>query len=272
MFSCAKIQKFSHPTISISYLFTIFAQKSREMLHLIHTNMRFNFRYFSLLLIVLLAQTSLWADELPSVSPTVTFTTFNGETSSEENFSGSAPIKGSFLANPSHADGWTAYYEWRIFHDQETEPYIIRYEENTDVDFTQSGTHRIVLYAKFTQGDNVYEYLTEDTPFSVTVSESQLEMPNAFSPNGDGINDIYKAKSGYQSIVEFHAYIFNRWGQKLYEWNDPAGGWDGTYKGHDVKDGVYFVLVKAKGADGKEYNIKRDVNLLRGYIENQNNN
>lgn len=115
------------------------------------------------------------------------------------------------------------------------------------------------------------EFLTDDSPVTVTISESQLQMPNAFSPNGDGINDIYKAKSGYQSLVEFHGYIFNRWGQKLFEWRDPADGWDGTYKGKPVKDGVYFCLVKAKGADGKEYNIKRDVNLLRGYIENQTN-
>lgn len=96
-------------------------------------------------------------------------------------------------------------------------------------------------------------------------------MPNAFSPNGDGINDIYKAKEGYQSIVEFHAYIFNRWGQKLYEWTDPAGGWDGKYKGKDVAQGVYYCLVKANGADGRKYDIKTDVNLLRGYTENGTN-
>ena len=81
------------------------------------------------------------------------------------------------------------------------------------------------------------------------------------------IRDRYKAKDGYQSLIEFHAYIFNRWGQKLYEWTDPAGGWDGKYKGNDVKDGVYFVLVKAKGADGRKFNIKKDVNLLRGFTE-----
>ena len=92
-------------------------------------------------------------------------------------------------------------------------------------------------------------------------------MPNGFSPNGDGINDIYKAKKGWQSIVDFHAYIFNRWGQKLYEWTDPNGGWDGTFHGKDVKEGVYFCLVKAKGADGRNYHIKTDVNLLRGYTE-----
>ena len=54
-----------------------------------------------------------------------------------------------------------------------------------------------------------------------------------------------------------------------YEWDDPAGGWDGTSGGHDVAQGVYFMQVRAKGADGKTYNIRRDVNLLRGYTENE---
>lgn len=101
---------------------------------------------------------------------------------------------------------------------------------------------------------------------STTVLTSTLVVPNAFSPNHDQINDIFKVKS-YQNIVEFHAYIFNRWGQKLYEWTNIDGGWDGTYRGNDVKQGTYFVLVKAKGADGETYNIRKDVNLLRGYIE-----
>ena len=131
-----------------------------------------------------------------------------------------------------------------------------------------------MLYATFTKGNDVIqygqEYWSEQQPLRVTISESKLEMPNAFSPNGDGINDIYKAKDGYQSLTEFHAYIFNRWGQKLYEWTTPADGWDGKYKGKDVAQGVYYVLVKAKGADGKTYNIKRDVNLLRGYTEGTN--
>ena len=128
-----------------------------------------------------------------------------------------------------------------------------------------------MLYAIFTRGDDTIEYTDEywstADPISVSISESKLEMPNAFSPNGDGINDIYKAKDGYQSLVEFHAYIFNRWGQKLFEWTDPSQGWDGTYNGKDVKQGVYFVLVKAKGADGRTFTIRRDVNLLRGYTE-----
>lgn len=99
---------------------------------------------------------------------------------------------------------------------------------------------------------------------SDTLAISQLVFPNAFSPNGDGINDKFMAKT-HQNLTEFHAYIFNRWGQKLYEWTDPDEGWDGTTGGNPVKDGVYFVLIKAKGIDGKVYNIRKDVNLLRGH-------
>ena len=95
-------------------------------------------------------------------------------------------------------------------------------------------------------------------------------MPNAFSPNDDTFNDVYKAKRGWQSLVEFHAAIYNRWGQKLYEWDDPSGGWDGKFNGVDVKQGVYFCEVKAKGADGRKYHIRTDVNLLRTFNENGN--
>ena len=222
------------------------------------------------LLQMLLVTAAVWADNIPTISPAAIFITEEGEEEGTE-ISGSAPLTGRFMANPENTDGYTAYYEWRFTMEGETEPYLVRYEQDTEYTFNSAGSHRIVLYATFVNGNDrieyTQEYWDETGPIRVTISESKLEMPNAFSPNGDGINDIYKAKSGYQSITEFHASIFNRWGQKLYEWNDPAGGWDGTYKGKDVKQGVYFVLVKAKGADGREYNIKRDVNLLRGYTE-----
>lgn len=209
-------------------------------------------------------------DEIPTISPTATYVTDEGE-EENSNMSGNAPLVGRFQANPQNVGEYSANYEWRFTIDGESTPYLTRYEENTEYTFTKAGTHNILVYATFINGNDTIaytqEYWDEIGPMRVTISESKLEMPNAFSPNGDGINDIYKAKDGYQSIIEFHAYIFNRWGQKLYEWDDPAGGWDGKYNGKDVKQGVYFVLVKAKGADGRTFNIRRDVNLLRGYTE-----
>ena len=222
------------------------------------------------LLISLCHAITAFADDVPTISPTATFTTEDGEETGTT-ISGSAPLTAHFNANAENVGAWSAHYEWRFTLAEEQEPYLIRYEEDTEYTFTKAGTHKVELYAIFTLGNDTVaytqDYWADSEPIRVTISESRLDMPNAFSPNGDGINDVYKAKSGYQSLVEFHAYIFNRWGQKLYEWTDPAGGWDGTYKGKDVKDGVYYVLVKAKGADGRKYNIKKDVNLLRGYTE-----
>lgn len=224
----------------------------------------------TLLLLVLCTTLQAYADEVPTIDPQATFTTDEGEETSTS-YSGSAPLTVVFHANAENIGVYTPHYEWRFTKEGETQPYLVRYEEETEYTFTQAGSHRIVLYATFINGTDTVaytkDYWQDAQPITIQISESKLEMPNAFSPNGDGINDIYRAKNNYQSIVEFDAYIFNRWGQKIYEWHDPAGGWDGKFNGKDVKQGVYFVLVKAKGADGRKYNIKKDVNLLRGYTE-----
>ena len=114
------------------------------------------------------------------------------------------------------------------------------------------------------QTENNDETTTEQQ--DTTTAISFIDIPNAFSPNGDGVNDIYRVKTNYVGIVEFRATIFNRWGQKLYEWTDLDGGWDGTSGGKEVKQGTYFVVVKAKGSDGRTHVIRRDVNLLRGRL------
>lgn len=224
----------------------------------------------TLLLLVLCTTLQAYADEVPTIDPQATFTTDEGEETGTS-YSGSAPLTVVFHANAENVGMYTPHYEWRFTKEGETQPYLVRYEEETECTFTEAGSHRIVLYATFINGNDTIaytkDYWQDAQPITIQISESKLEMPNAFSPNGDGINDIYRAKNNYQSIVEFDAYIFNRWGQKIYEWHDPAGGWDGKFNGKDVKQGVYFVLVKAKGADGRKYNIKKDVNLLRGYTE-----
>lgn len=224
----------------------------------------------TLLLLVLCTTLQAYADEVPTIDPQATFTTGEGEETGTS-YSGSAPLTVVFHANAENVGMYTPHYEWRFTKEGETQPYLVRYEEETEYTFTEAGSHRIVLYATFINGNDTVaytkDYWQDAQPITIQISESKLEMPNAFSPNSDGINDIYRAKNSYQSIVEFDAYIFNRWGQKIYEWHDPAGGWDGKFNGKDVKQGVYFVLVKAKGADGRKYNIKKDVNLLRGYTE-----
>lgn len=211
-------------------------------------------------------------ENMTAISPTATITTATGETQEVTEYSGSAPLQVHFAPNVENPEGYEAYYEWRFYKEGTSieEPYLVRHEEETDFTFNEAGGHCIALIAYFMNGNDTIvkydtDYWMDATPIRISISTSKLDFPNAFSPNGDGMNDIYRAKTDYQSIVEFKAVIYNRWGQKLYEWNNPAGGWDGTYKGNPVKQGVYYVQVTAKGADGRRFNIKKDVNLLRTF-------
>ncbi len=180
--------------------------------------------------------------------------------STTENITEEAPLHVDFTSTVlDHVDGATLVWHFTLQR-KDGNNMVTRYEENTSYDFNQSGITMVSLLMILD------DQVIDSTSINVTISESVLKMPNAFTPNGDGVNDIYKVKE-HKSIVDFHAYIFNRWGQKIYDWTDIEGGWDGTFHGSDVKDGVYFVVVKARGADGIEYNIKRDVNLIRRFNE-----
>ncbi len=209
-------------------------------------------------ILTLLAFCSLSIGSFADIELKATYTDKNGvEIIETSDFTAEAPLHVSFTSNATGLDA-NASIVWRIKH-QTSGTNVTRYETNTEYTFTEAGINTVALLVK--QNDETID----STSINITISESHLEMPNAFSPNGDNINDIYRAKTGYKSIVEFHAYIFNRHGQKIYEWTNIAEGWDGTRNGSPVKDGVYFVYVKAKGADGIEYNIRRDVNLIRDF-------
>ena len=190
-------------------------------------------------------------------------------------FSGEAPVTVKLSANAAEFEGYSLVVEWTFTREGEAEPYLTRHDADIEIEISTSGTTIIQPKITYTQTNNkeiFWEYGADTyEPFRVVLAESALDVPNAFSPNGDGINDyfnVYNAKS----IVSFSAAIFNRWGQKLYSWgidemNCEGCGWDGTFNGKPVKAGVYYVVVKAKGADGIEYEYRKDVNLLRGYSE-----
>lgn len=90
------------------------------------------------------------------------------------------------------------------------------------------------------------------------------EMYNVFSPNGDGVNEVFAFLDNH-AIVEFSARIYNRWGKKIYDWTDPKQGWDGRNVGGTImSEGVYFYVLKAVGENGKEYEKKGTVTLFLG--------
>ena len=69
-----------------------------------------------------------------------------------------------------------------------------------------------------------------------------LYSPNAFSPDGDGINDFFKVSG--QGMIDFVIQIYNRWGQMVYKSTDLSQGWDGTFKGKNLPTGSYVYKIK----------------------------
>jgi gliding motility-associated-like protein len=88
-----------------------------------------------------------------------------------------------------------------------------------------------------------------------------IGVPNAFSPNNDGINDrIFVEGDG---IVALNFKIYNRWGEVVFETNDQSIGWDGTYKGVPQEMEVYTYIVDALFLDGENIKLTGNITLLR---------
>lgn len=176
-----------------------------------------------------------------------------------DSHAGAAPLEFRFAANPASATA-NLRFEWQFAHDAKFDNlFLTRFDEETSYTFTQTGTHYIRVLCTNVDTEAVFE----SDAFVVQVTESTLKVPNAFSPNGDGVNDVFKVE--HSSLVRFNATVFNRWGQELYRWSlaNIDEGWDGTAHGKQVKEGVYFIVVEAEGADGVIYKHKGDINILR---------
>ena len=72
-------------------------------------------------------------------------------------------------------------------------------------------------------------------------------MPNVFSPNKDGINDVWQIDN-LELYPSHRLQIFNRYGQVLYETSSYTKPWDGTYKGKDLPVGTYYYIIELGGA------------------------
>lgn len=86
-------------------------------------------------------------------------------------------------------------------------------------------------------------------------------IPNAFSPDGDGYNDVLMINGN--NITEVTMSIYNRWGQKVFETNDQAIGWNGTFKGKELPPDVYGYYLRCVCDDGSELFTKGNITLLK---------
>ena len=177
-----------------------------------------------------------------------------------DNISGSAPLEITFTAYAN--EPVAVFYIWKISkQDEITGEWnsIVRYtEKELQYNFVESGRFLVALEVMDRQSSCV------DTTqiFNITIGETKIEVPNFFSPGSTiGSNDEFKVS--YKSIISFKCSIFNRWGNLLYQWTDPAKGWDGKVSGKFVPTGVYYYIIEYKGADGKTQTKSGDINILR---------
>lgn len=103
----------------------------------------------------------------------------------------------------------------------------------------------------------------KDTVKTVTITDCRTSVfvPNTFTPNGDGNNDMLKVYAF--AMKGMHLMIFNQWGQKIFETTNREEGWDGNFKGAAQPSGVYIYVCSVTLTDGSQVVKKGSVNLIR---------
>jgi gliding motility-associated-like protein len=122
--------------------------------------------------------------------------------------------------------------------------------------YTSPGTYTVTLIASNNNG-------CPDTATSTIIvfDDFTVVIPNIFTPNGDNNNDQFKVSS--TGVESLKGEIYDRWGLKLYDWNQINEGWDGrTQSGVVVVDGTYYYIITLKAQDGKEHLYKGFIQLL----------
>lgn len=141
-------------------------------------------------------------------------------------------------------------YTWELGPKDDTTTYII-----PTVKFTEPGKYPISMMVTTEHGcrDTITKVIKVDDEFI-------MYIPNAFTPNGDGNNDTFQPKG--LGIKSFTISIFDRWGREIY-FNRDGKGWDGTFKGSIVQDGVYiYTIVAIDNKSGKK-EFKGHVTLMK---------
>jgi len=155
-----------------------------------------------------------------------------------EPYEGQAPIEIYFNNTSNNAQ----QYLWNFGFNNDTSTM-----ENPSYKYEQEGTFNVRLVIVSPNGciDSVSHIIVIQQP-------TTFEIPNVFTPNYDGSNDVFSVKStGLESL---NGQIYNRWGHLIYEWDGINGGWDGrTIAGSESPAGTYYYIISIKGIDNKTY-------------------
>jgi gliding motility-associated-like protein len=125
-------------------------------------------------------------------------------------------------------------------------------------EFADTGYYNVTQYVY-----NVYGCMDTASQTVHIRPEYSFYIPNTFTPNGNGMNDHFFPKGTQFENTDNIMYIFDRWGEMIFETNDLNTGWDGTYKGNKVQVGVYVWRIIATDLEGNKYDYMGHVNVIR---------
>ncbi|MES2592243.1 MAG: gliding motility-associated C-terminal domain-containing protein [Bacteroidota bacterium] len=127
---------------------------------------------------------------------------------------------------------------------------------NLQYSFTQPGTYTMKLHV-----ENAGNCADETTQDICVLEPVIIFIPDIFSPNGDGLNDVLFVRT--TSVKEFSFILFDRWGERVFETTNSDKGWDGKYNNTDTQTGVYVWYFSVTYMDGAVETRKGDITLVR---------
>ena len=127
-------------------------------------------------------------------------------------------------------------------------------ENSNQITLTEPGTYSVEV-------ENLCDMQSE--AFTLSPNLDIFEMPNAFTPNGDGISDIFRPVWGCSDITNFSFKIFNRWGNKVFESTDPLTGWNGLLNNEPAVSDVFIYTISFQASNSETVQTSGDVTLIR---------
>ncbi len=133
--------------------------------------------------------------------------------------------------------------------------------EDTSYAYATAGTYQVelIVYNALGCSDTAWQTIEVESDDDNTVFPPAF--PTAFTPNNDGLNDVFYVRGG--PFSEFELRIFNEWGNEIFISTDATVGWDGKFKDTQQPDGVYIYVFVGTTTDGSSYSIQGEINLVR---------
>ena len=162
---------------------------------------------------------------------------------------GYAPAKMSFI-NRSTGDG-IGKYHWDFGDGHESS------DASPSHVFREPGEYIVTLIAT-----NPQTGCSDTLEYSyVFIDSVVMFIPNAFTPNNDGVNDFFKVLD--RNFLTFDIWIYNRWGQLVFQSNDPKFTWDGIQNGENLPAGSYPYIISGQGKNLKPMYFEGEIKLIR---------